>query len=241
MSMGTNCAPLVAYLFRFVSFFFFFCYEWDFMKCLSRKNQTNIIEALNSTSRYLGDLLNIDNIYFDQMVDRIYPTELQLNKANSPGAPFVCVCVGGGGGGGGWVCVYLEVQFSAKVCDKRGALGFGVVGFPFLGGGVPRRAWCGLNISQLIGFARASSDLDGSGCCNVALAAGLLGQGCRCFRLCRAFSRFHCRHSALVDKYDVSHFCGGVCQNQTFAVTWFADLEELWESLAYRGGSGDRL
>ena len=46
------------------------------MKCLSRKNQTNIIEALNSTSRYLDDLLNIDNIDFDQMVDRIYPTEL---------------------------------------------------------------------------------------------------------------------------------------------------------------------
>ena len=35
------------------------------------------------TSRYLDDLLNIDNIYFDQMMDRIYPTELQLNRANS--------------------------------------------------------------------------------------------------------------------------------------------------------------
>ena len=33
-------------------------------------------------SRYLDDLLNIDNIYFDQMVDSLYPTELQLNKAN---------------------------------------------------------------------------------------------------------------------------------------------------------------
>ena len=39
--------------------------------------------VFNSTSRYLDDLLNIDNIYFDQMVDRIYPTELQLNKTNS--------------------------------------------------------------------------------------------------------------------------------------------------------------
>ena len=54
--MGTNSAPLVADL-------FLFCYE--------RENQTNIIEAFNSTSRYLDDLLNIDNIYFDQMVDRI--------------------------------------------------------------------------------------------------------------------------------------------------------------------------
>ena len=45
----------------------------------------------NLTSRYLDDLLNIDNIYFDQMVDRIYPTELQLNRANSSDteAPFL--------------------------------------------------------------------------------------------------------------------------------------------------------
>ena len=60
------------------------------MKSLSRKNQADIIEAFNSTSRYLDDLLNIDNIYFEQMVDRIYPTELQLNRANSSDteAPF---------------------------------------------------------------------------------------------------------------------------------------------------------
>ena len=63
------------------------------MKSLSRENQAYIIEAFNSTSRYLDDLLNtcIDNIYFDQMVDRIYPTKLQLNRANSSDteAPFL--------------------------------------------------------------------------------------------------------------------------------------------------------
>ena len=59
------------------------CYGKDFMKSLSRENQADIIEAFNSTSRYLDDLLNIDNIYFDQMVDCKYPTDLQLNKANS--------------------------------------------------------------------------------------------------------------------------------------------------------------
>ena len=53
------------------------------MKSFSRENQANIIEACNSFSRYLDDLLNIVNIYFDQMVDRIYPTE-QLNKSILP-------------------------------------------------------------------------------------------------------------------------------------------------------------
>ena len=74
--MGTNCAPLVADL-------FLFCYERDFMLSLSDNNQADIIEAFNSTSRYLDDLLNIDNPYFEQMVGQINPTELQLNKANS--------------------------------------------------------------------------------------------------------------------------------------------------------------
>ena len=50
---------------------------------LSGNNQADIIEAFNSTSRYLDDLLNIDNPYFEQMEGQIYPTELQLNKANS--------------------------------------------------------------------------------------------------------------------------------------------------------------
>ena len=73
--MGTNCAPLEADL-------FLFCYERDFMSSLSEDNQSGVIEAFNSTSQYLDGLLNIDNNFFDSMVNRIYPSELQLNKAN---------------------------------------------------------------------------------------------------------------------------------------------------------------
>ena len=52
------------------------------MKSISREHEADIIEAFNSTSRYLADLLNIDIVHFKQMVDQIYPAELQLNKAN---------------------------------------------------------------------------------------------------------------------------------------------------------------
>ena len=45
-------------------------------------NQSEVIQAFNSISRYLDDLLNIDNTFFDSMVNHIYPSELQLNKAN---------------------------------------------------------------------------------------------------------------------------------------------------------------
>ena len=52
------------------------------MLSLSEDNQSDVIEAFSSTSRYLDDLLNIDNNFFDSMVNRIYPSVLQLNKAN---------------------------------------------------------------------------------------------------------------------------------------------------------------
>ena len=74
--MGTNCALLVADL-------FLFCYEKDFMTSLSDDKQADIIHAFNTTSRYLDDILNIYNVYFDNMVSQIYASELQLNKARS--------------------------------------------------------------------------------------------------------------------------------------------------------------
>ena len=46
------------------------------MPSLSDANQSEVVEALNSTSRYLDDLLNIDNNFFDSMVNHIYPSEV---------------------------------------------------------------------------------------------------------------------------------------------------------------------
>ena len=129
--MGTNGAPLVADL-------FLFCYERDFMKTLSRENQTDIIETFNSTSRYLDDLLNIDNIYFDQMMNRIYPTELQLNRANSSDteAPFLDLNL----------CISNDTV-SIKIYDKRDDFDFDIVNFSFLDGDVPRHTSYGIYIT----------------------------------------------------------------------------------------------
>ena len=74
--MGTNYAPLVADL-------FLFCYERDFMMSLSDDKQADVIDAFDTTFRYLDDILNINHVYFDNMVNQIYPSELQLNKANT--------------------------------------------------------------------------------------------------------------------------------------------------------------
>ena len=61
------------------------------MMSLSDDKQAAVIDAFNTTSRYLDDILNINNIYFDNMVSQIYPSELQLNQANTSDtkAPFL--------------------------------------------------------------------------------------------------------------------------------------------------------
>ena len=69
--MGTNCAPLVAFL---------FCNERDSTMSNFDDKQADVIDAFNTTSRYTDDILNISNVYFDNMVSQIYPSELQQNK-----------------------------------------------------------------------------------------------------------------------------------------------------------------
>ena len=156
---------------------------------------TFLLPFFNSTSRYLDDLLNIDNIYFDQTVDRLYPTELQLNRANSSDteAPVLDsnLCIANG-------------TVSTKIYDKRDDFDFDIVNFPFMDGDVPRRTSYGVYISQLIRFARASSNLNDFNYRNKALIAKLLRQGYRYFKLRKAFSKFYRRHNALLEKYSVS-------------------------------------
>ena len=67
--MGTNCAPLIADL-------FLYCYERDFMMNLKPDTKADVIQAFNDTFRYLDDILNIDNPYFETMFTSIYPKEL---------------------------------------------------------------------------------------------------------------------------------------------------------------------
>ena len=71
--MGTICAPLVADL-------LLFCYERGFIMSLSDDKQADIIDAFNTAFRYLDAILNITDVYFDNMVSQIYPSELKIIK-----------------------------------------------------------------------------------------------------------------------------------------------------------------
>ena len=114
--MCTNCAPLVADL-------FLFCYERDFMMSLSDDKQADIIDAFNTSSRYLDDILNIDNVYFDNMVSQIYPSDLQLNKANTSDTEVAILDL--------HLSILIDIV-STKIHDKRTDFDFENVNFPFL-------------------------------------------------------------------------------------------------------------
>ena len=93
------------------------------------------------------------------------------------------------------------MKVSTKMYDKRDDFDFDIVNFPFLDGDVPRRTSYGVYTSQLIRFARASSNLNDFNYRNKALTAKLLRQGYRYFKLRKAFSKFYRRHSALLEKH----------------------------------------
>ena len=127
------------------------------MVSLSDDKQADIIDAFNTTSRYLNDILNINSFYFDTMVSQIYPSELQLIKANTSDTKAALLDL------------HLSISndtVSIKINDKRGDFEFDIVNFPFLDGDAPYSTSYGVYISQPICFARPSSYVAEFNACN---------------------------------------------------------------------------
>ena len=161
-------------------------------KPLSDDKQADVID--NTTSRYLDDILNINNVYFDNMVSQIYPSELQLKKANTSDTEAA------------FLDLHLSISndiVSTIIYDKRGDFDLEIVNFPFLDGDVPRSSSYGVYISQLIRFARASSYVADFNTRNKLLTQKLLKQGYRYHKLRKTFSKFYRQYYDLISKFKV--------------------------------------
>ena len=123
------------------------------------------------------------------MIGQIYPTELQLNKANSSDteAPFLDLNLSVTNG-----------IVSSKIHDKQDDFNFEIVNFPFFDGDVPCSPSYGVYISQLIRFARVFSNVEDFNNRNLFLTAKLLKQGYRYHKIRKAFSKFNHRHSEVI-------------------------------------------
>ena len=85
------------------------------MVSLSDDTQADNIDDFTTTSKYLDDILNIINVSFDTIVSQIYPSELQLNIANTPD-------------------LHLSISndiVSTKMYDERDDFDLKIVNFPF--------------------------------------------------------------------------------------------------------------
>ena len=110
----------------------------------------------------MDDILNIINVYFDTKVSQIYPSEFQLNKANTSDTKAA------------FLDLHLSISndiISTKIYDRRDDFDFEIVNFPFLDGNVPCSTSYGDYISQLIRFARASNHVADFNICNKLLTS----------------------------------------------------------------------
>ena len=178
------------------------------MMSLSDDKEADIIDAFNTTSRYLDDSFNINNVYFETMVSQIYSSELKLNKANTSDTEAA------------FFDLHLSISndiVSTKIYDKRDDFDIEFVNFPFLDGDVPRSTSYG--VSHLIRFVRASSHVAYFNTHNKLLTQKLLTQGYRYHKLCKTFSKFYRRYYDLISKFESglkSLLCQGLLEPEFY-------------------------
>ena len=164
------------------------------MMSLSDDKQADVIDTFNTTFIYFDDILNINNVYFDNMVSQIYSSEIQLNKSNTYDTEAA------------FLDLHLSISndiVSTKVYDKRDDFDFEIVNFPFLDSDVPHSTSYGFCISQLIRFARASSYVTDFNIRYKLLTQKLLKQGYQYHKLRKTFSKFYRWYYDLISKFQV--------------------------------------
>ena len=95
-------------------------------------------------------------------------------------------------------------QLSTKIYDKRDDFNFKIINFPNMCSNIPASPAYGVYISQLIRYARASSNYSDFLKRHLHLRNRLLDQGYKKIRLNRSLKKFIFRYQYLVEIYSVS-------------------------------------
>ena len=107
--LGTNCAQLLADL-------FLYSYGNEFLDSQVRSGHMRLARSFNLCYRYIDDLIALNNKKFMVYVNDIYPSELNVEKADLD-LTFI---------------MGNNNRLYKKLYDKRDDLNFHVVNFPFL-------------------------------------------------------------------------------------------------------------
>jgi hypothetical protein len=117
--MATNCALLLAYL-------FLYSYEAEFVQKLLQDNFKKLTVSFNDTSRYIDDVLSINNHNFHNYVHLIYPDELEIKDTteSDKSASYLDILLN--------TCIDFNDRLTTTLYDKRDGFDFAIVNFPFL-------------------------------------------------------------------------------------------------------------
>jgi hypothetical protein len=177
--MGTNCAPLLADL-------FLYSYESEFLQKLVKDKKIHDARAFNFTYRYIDVVLSINNSRFAEFLPLIYPPELEV-KETTDTASFAL-----------FLDLFLEFddsgQISTNIYDNHKI-------FPNMYSNIPASPAYGVYISQLIPYAKASSNYSDFLKRHLHLRNRLLDQGYRKIRLIRSLKKCIFRYQDLVEIY----------------------------------------
>jgi hypothetical protein len=141
--MGANCAPLLADL-------LLYSYESEFLQNLVKDKKIHEARAFNFTYRYIDDVLSINNPRSAEFLPLIYPPELEIKETTDTASSA------------SFLDLYLEFddsgQLSTKIYDKRDDFNFKIINFQNMCSNIPISPAYGAYISQLIRYARVSSN-----------------------------------------------------------------------------------
>ena len=129
------------------------------------------------------------------MISQIYPSELQLNEANTSDTEAA------------FLDLHLSISndiVSTNIYEKRDDFDFEMVIFPSLNGDVPLSLHHleSISLNSFVS-ARASSHVADFNTHNKLLTQKLLKQGYQYHKLCKTFSKFYRRYFNLISKFKI--------------------------------------
>ena len=166
--MGTNCAPLLSNLFLYSC-------ESEFLQNLVKDKKIHEARAFNFTYRYNDDVFSINDPRFAEFLPLKYPPELEIKETTDTALSA------------SFLDLYLKFddsgQLSTKIYDKWDDFNFKIINFPNMYNNIPASPAYGVYISQLVRYARASSNYSDFLKCHFYLRNRQLDQGYKKIRL----------------------------------------------------------
>ena len=184
--MGTDCAPFLANL-------FLYSYEYEWIDKQREDKQYQILHKFKSCSRYIDDLLMINNDdLMTKLMTDIYPKELILvpDDCDGKSTPFLDLQI-----------TIKEKIISTSIFDKRDSFDFPIVNFPNLSGNIPHKSSYGVFIGELVRYARGCTYYKDFRTKTLSLISKLTMQGFTDKMLRKTFTKFCDSHVILVQKY----------------------------------------